>query len=344
MKEFVAQGGRLIWSGPPPLLTLEGEPARETWQDLFGVDYQPRAGDGVAAPGKLVTFEGPLAQVQPQIILTDFLVDRVYPVTPRPGTGIVARMKEQVVGTQHGSATFLGFRPRDDQSRSLGYDPRTWFGVLAALGAYPPTGKFSGVEDNTDFLSRTGPYLATRFPNGAVALAPHLREIDEGWQGGFARDQIEDRKYMEQNPPPSESVRLQEFHVSGHTVSFTGENALAFRADDQGNLIAFAGRKCHEITVDGHKTAFADAEMDEIGWAPVALERRIEGGALLQLQVSGEGTVRIPAAGLPTELRLFVEGPKPGSRGALIPSQREGDSLVFKATKELRGRWIYGGQ
>ena len=344
MKEFVSQGGRLIWSGPPPLLTLEDDSARETWQDLFGVNYHPLPGDGIAAPGKLVRFDGPLAEVQPQVVLTDFLVDRVYPVSPRPGTHVVARVKEQIVGTQQGNATFLGFRPRDDQSSSLGYDQRTWFDVLAALGAYPSTGKFGGTEDNTDFLSRTGTDLTTRFPNGAVALAPHLREIDEGWQGGFARDQIEDRKYMEQNPPPSESVRLQEFHVNGHTVSYTGDNAVAFRVDDQGNLIAFAGRKCHEITVDGHKTAFADAEMDEIGWAPVALERRIEGGALLQLQVSGEGTVRIPAAGLPTELRLFVEGPKPGSRGALIPSQREGDSLVFKATKELRGRWIYGGQ
>ena len=43
MQEFVAGGGRLIWSGPPPLETFEGQPARETWQDLFGVDYQPLA-------------------------------------------------------------------------------------------------------------------------------------------------------------------------------------------------------------------------------------------------------------------------------------------------------------
>ena len=47
MQEFTANGGRLIWSGPPPIVTLEGDSARETWQNLFNVDYQPRPGDGI---------------------------------------------------------------------------------------------------------------------------------------------------------------------------------------------------------------------------------------------------------------------------------------------------------
>ena len=342
MQEFAAKGGRLVWSGPPPIVTLEGESARETWENLFNVDYQPRPGDGLVAPGKLLSFEGRLGTVQPQVILSDFLVDRVYAVRPRSGTSVVARMKGQVVGTQHGSATFLGFRPRDDQSRSLGYDARTWFEILVALGAYAPTGRFGGINDNTDYLSRTGPYLACRFPNGTVALAPHLREIEEGWPGGFSRDREEDRKYLELNPLPSEDIRLQEFRVNGHIVTYAGERALAFRVDNQGNLTAFAGRKCHEVTVDEHKTVFADVDVDEIGWAPVARQRRVEGGALIQMQVSGTGTVRIPATGLPSNLALFVEGAKPGSRGTPIPCKLEGGALVFKATNELRGRWIYG--
>ena len=150
-----------------------------------------------------------------------------------------------------------------------------------------------------------------------------------------------DRRYLEHNPPPSESIRLDEFHVNGHAVSYAGEHALAFRTDGQGNLIAFAGRNCHEITIDGRRAVFADGDLDEIGWAPIAPERRVEGGALIQLQVSGTGTVRIPAAGLPTDVALFVEGPKPGSRGARVPCRRENDDLVFDATKELRGRWLY---
>jgi hypothetical protein len=112
--------------------------------------------------------------------------------------------------------------------------------------------------------------------------------------------------------------------------------------DGQGNLIAFAGRACREINVDGRSTVFADREMQEIGWAPVGKERQVPGGALLQIQVSGRGAVRIPAAALPPGITLYVEGAKPGSRGAQVPSRREKDSLLFEATEQLRGRWIYG--
>ena len=342
MREFAAGGGRLIWSGPPPLVTFEGQAALEAWQNLFGVDYQPRPAGGVALPGRLVNFEGSLATVSPQMILTDFLVDRVYPVSPREGTGVVARAQGRIVGTRRDNATFLGFRPRDDQSRSLGYDVRTWFGVLDALGAYPGTGKFAGFNDNTDRLSRTGAYLTCRFPNGAVTVAPHLRETEEGGAGGFARNAREDREYEKRNPPPSESIMLQAFRTNGHTVDFIGQHAVAFRLDGEGNLIAFAGRKCHEISIDERKTVFADADVDEIAWAPVAAARRVKGGGVIQIQVVGTGTVRIPAAGLPARMALYAEGPKPGSRGARVPCTREGNDLVFTMINELRGRWLYG--
>ena len=35
MREFAAGGGRLIWSGPPPLVTFEGQAALEAWQNLL---------------------------------------------------------------------------------------------------------------------------------------------------------------------------------------------------------------------------------------------------------------------------------------------------------------------
>jgi hypothetical protein len=342
MREFVAGGGRLVWSGPPPLVTYEGQSAREAWEDLFGVDYAPRAGDGWAVPGRRVEFAGALSAVAPQVVLTDFLVDRIYPVEPRPGTDVLARVQQRIVGAKRGNAVFLGFRPRDDQSRSLGYDVATWFEVLDALGAYAPTGKFASVNDNPDHLSRTGTVLACRFPNGAVAVAPHLRETEEGGAGGFARSDSEDREYEKRNPPPSEALQLEAFRADGHTLTFAGEHAVAFRVDDRGNLIAFAGRKCHEVNVDGRKTVFADADVDEIAWAPVAPARRVPGGAVIQIQVSGNGTVRIPAASLPGNLALFAEGPRPGSRGERVPCHREGDGLIFQATPELRGRWLYG--
>lgn len=341
MRKFADHGGRLIWSGPPPLVTFEGQPAQDSWQSIFGVDYQPQPEGGVALPGRVVNFEGALARAEPQMILTDFLVDRVYPVRPRPGTQVVARAQERVIGTERGNATFLGFRPRDDQSHSLGYDVRTWFDVLDALGAYPPTGKFGGFNDNTDDLSRTGQYLICRFPNGAVAIAPHLRETEEGGAGGFARNAEADREYEERHPPPSDSMILQNFRADGHVITFTGRHAVAFRGDGQGNLIAFAGRHCHEISVDGRKTIFAGADVGEIAWAPVASARRVPGGAVIQIQVAGTGEISIPAPNLPANFKLFAEGPKPGSRGARIPCHREGNAIVFRATDELRGRWLY---
>ncbi|MDQ1257591.1 MAG: hypothetical protein QG656_2197, partial [Candidatus Hydrogenedentes bacterium] len=198
MGELAAQGGRVVWSGPPPVLLEDGTSALPAWQDLVGVDYVPSVADGLITPGKQVVFEGPLTAMPAMTILTDFLVDRVYPVTPREGVTVAARMKKHVVGAHRtldggGSVTYLGFRPRDDQSASLGYETRCWFDVLTTIGAYAPTGAFPGVNDNTEYLSRTTDYLCCRFPNGTVAIAPHLQRLEECWPGGFARNAEEDK-------------------------------------------------------------------------------------------------------------------------------------------------------
>ncbi len=144
---------------------------------------------------------------------------------------------------QGGSATFLGFRPRDNQSCSLGYDTRTWFDVLLALGAYPPTGKFSGVNDNTEYLSRTGEYLACRFPNGAITIARHLRLLEEDWQGGFARDAAADAAYLARHPLPPDKLELRDFKVGGHTVTYEGSGAVAFRAGPAGQSRCLCGQR-----------------------------------------------------------------------------------------------------
>jgi hypothetical protein len=345
MREFAEAGGRLVWSGPPPVLTAEGEAALAAWQELFGVAHQPTKGDGFLAPGQEVRFGGVLAGVAPQIILTDFLVDRIHPVGPLEGTETVATAKGRIVGTHRrlgrGTATFLGYRPRDDQSRSLGYDARNWFEVLSALGAYPPTGRFPGVNDNPEHLSRTTGYLCCRFPNGAVAVAPHFRETEEDWPGGFARREEEDAAYLKRCPPSSEKISLRGFKVNGHVVDYEGVHALAFRAGEAGGLRAFAGQKCREITVDGRKTVFAEREVEEIAWAPVAADRRVPGGALLQVMVRGADEVRIPAEGLPAAVEAVAEGHAPGSRGALVPCSRAGDALVLSVPAAAAGRWIY---
>ena len=351
MRRLAENGGRVVWSGPPPVLTAGGADALTEWNELFGVDYSPGQNEGIVAAGKRVEYEGTLSPVAPQTILTGFLVDHIYPVTARQGTAPVARVMGALVGTYRelpggGSATFLGYRPRDDQSASLGYETRNWFEVLNALGAYPATGTFAGLNDNTELISRTTDYLACRFPNGAVALAPHFRRTREDWDGAFIRNEESDKAYLEKCPPPSESLSLADFEVNGHSITYNGERAMAFRVDTEGNLVAFAGSMCSEITIDGSRTVFADARVPSLAWAPIPDGRRVDGGAVLLVMVYGTGKLRIPLAGplagLPRELELVAEGPVPGSRGQTIPSKCEDGVIVFEVTQPFSGRWIYG--
>lgn len=346
MRQFAEAGGRVIWSGPPPVLTKEGDDALSPWEELFGVRYEPGPDEGQLSPGRQVTFEGPLSTVAPQIILTEYLPDRTYPVTPLEGTVPVARVKGRIVGTHRalaggGTATFLGYRPRDDQSQSLGYDVRNWFEVLCALGAYPPSGRFEGINDNTEVLSRTGPQLVCRFPNGAIAIANHLRSVEEDWPGGFSRNEEQDSKYLERVPPPTLDLRLRDFRVNGHTVTYIGVAPLAFRVDEQGRLLAFAGSWTDRVTIDGHETVFADQPLSLVSWAPIPPQRRVPGGAILQARIQGEGTVRIPAVGLPEGVLMFAEGATPGSRGEPVPCRLEGGALVFTTTRSTANRWLY---
>jgi len=346
MRELADSGGRVVWSGPPPTLTDAGRPALPAWQTLFGVDYTPGRNIGLQAVGEQVRFEGALRDVTPQRILTHFQVDRIYPVVPRDKTAAVARMGQRIVGTMRarpggGSATVLGYRPRDDQSQSLGSETQNWFAVLSALGAYSPTGKFPGVNDNCEHLSRTTDYLTCRFPNGAVAIARHFRTFAEGWPGGFARRAKVDQAYMAKRTLPDDTLRLDKLKVNGHEVTYQGRLAMAFRSNNAGELVAFAGADCKRITVDGRQTRFADHPLAQIAWAPVPPVRRVDGGAALQVRVFGQGTIRVPRGQLPARIELIAEGPTPGSRGHAVPAYWDDAALVFEITPRESGRNLW---
>jgi len=346
MGELVESGGRVIWSGPPPVLTSDGASALDKWQQIFGVNYTPGGMEGILAPGAKIDFAGILAKVQPQTVLTDMLVDRLYPITPRHGTDVVAKAKGMLIGThlsnsKGGSATFLGYRPRDDQSASLGYETRNWFEVLDALGSYPASGKLGKTNDNTEYVSRTTDYLACRFPNGAISIAPHLRTIVEDWPGGFGRNQKEDDEYLKRCPPPSGKTTLKAFKVNGYNVTYNGEIAVTFRVNDKKELIAFSGTSCSSITIDGRKFAFADKPMSRIAWAPVEQDRHVEHGAVMQMMLEGTATIKIPASTLTGTISMFTEGPTPGSKGTPIPCKLEKGFLTFQSTPQISNRWIY---
>ncbi len=346
LRQLVEQGGRVVWAGPPPVLTDEDGDALGPWQAIFGIHYQPAHNEGLSAPGRQVVFAGALHDVPPQIILTHELVDHIYPLSATGSTQPVARCQERLVGThrlypQGGSATFLGFRPRDNQSCSLGYDTRTWFDVLLALGAYTPTGRFSGVNDNTEYLSRTGEYLCCRFPNGAITIARHLRLLEEDWQGGFARDPAADAAYLARHPLPPDKLDLRDFKVGGHAVTYEGSGAVAFRLNRQGTLVAFAGSDCRQITVDGRAAVFAENPLSLVTFAPIAAAQRVPDGAIYQITIGGTGAVRIPLSGLPGKVKLFTADAIPGSKGVAVPFQRDGEAIVIRVTPAESGRQLW---
>jgi hypothetical protein len=336
LEEFAGNGGKLIWSGPPPRFDLAGQPVLGRWQKLFGVKALQFGLEGQDASGWSIQFAGALGKVPPQAILTEFLVDLTYPVEPKAGVEVVARVGQKVVGTHRltdgdGSATFLGFRPRDDQSASLGAEARTWFEILLALGAYPGSGAEPARNDNPSVVSRTTPYVACRFPNGTTSIAAHYRTHEESWPGGFHRDEKQDREILARNPLPAATLALRDFQVNGHRVTFEGELAMAFRLDGAGSLVAFAGHNCQKVAVNGREVAFASRPVTRAAWAPVLPQRQVPGGAIMEVWVHGEAAMSLPLPGGAKGGELYFEGGRPGSFGAKAVCDCSSGVLRFDA-------------
>ncbi len=102
-------------------------------------------------------------------------------------------------------------------------------------------------------------HVACGFPNGATALAAHYRSHEESWPGGFHRDAEQDQEVLARNPLPPAALKLRDLRVNGHRVTYDGDLAMAFRLDDLGSLIAFAGYNCRSIAIDGREFTFASA-------------------------------------------------------------------------------------
>lgn len=291
MERFVEAGGKVIWFSIPPLMDKSGTDCTVQWQKLFGARYNHDCYMGEIASGKQIEFTENFSYIPNQTILTDFLVDRIYPVTAIANAKVVACSEGRVLGTmvkhsKKGIACFFGFRPRDDQSSSLGYESRTFFEILNACGAYPPTGKFKK-NDNPSYLSRTGNYFVSSFPNSTTMVVAHYRTHPETWPGGFSRNQEEDAKILLANPLPVGQITLDRAEINGHEVSYKGWLSLGFRTDGK-RLIAFSGQKCNSITIDGTHYQFADAPVD-LTFSPVSSDL-----SHFQMFVSGEGLVSIP--------------------------------------------------
>lgn len=328
LAEFASKGGKVLWFSAPPLIDGEGKDCRDQWSDLFGVRYDFDVFMGEMASGKMVEFKMP--GVSNQVILTDFLVDRIYPVTAAEGVKAVAEVDNQIVGTHKktgkGDAWYFGFRPRDDQSASLGYETRTLFEILTSVGAYPSSGKFD-VNDNPVVVSRTTDYFASKFPNGTTAIVRHYRNHRESWDGGFSRDKARDAAALALNPMPSDDISLNGLKVNGHEVSYSGKRTMAFNTDASGRLIAFNGRESSSIKVDGVEYALADKPVS-LAFGPVSGNQ-----ARYSVYVDRPCHLSVP---MPLNAaKATVKQGKTTVKGALT----EG-TLAIEITPELAGKWL----
>ncbi|MFZ4260747.1 hypothetical protein ACFRAE_01800 [Sphingobacterium sp. HJSM2_6] len=330
MEQMAANGGNVIWSGPPPVLDSKGVNVTAKWQSLFGVNYVHDEYMGEIAAGKIVKFEKSFAKVPDQVILTDFLVDRVYPITTTAASEVIAQVDKLIVGTKvkkgKGTAYYFGFRMRDDQAASLGYETRTLFEVLNAANAYPSSGKF--VEnDNPTYVSRTTEFFATQFPNGTTAIVKHYRTHRENWDAGFSRNDEEDAKALAVNPMPSDVLDIKNLKVNGHVLSYKGTMNVAFRADSKGRLIAFNGVQCTQLTLNNVAYKLSDKPVN-IAYIPL-------NAALTdyELQVAGSGRISIPIPTGKKQASISL-GNDP------VASSIVQGNLVVQVDQALSGKWL----
>jgi hypothetical protein len=106
---------------------------------------------------------------------------------------------------------------------------------------------------------------------------------------------------------------------------------VAFRLDANQRLVAFSGYDCDAITVDGREHRFADQPFATIGWAPVPANRRVPGGAIMEVWVQGEGEVRIPLVEPVRSPALFFAHGRAGAIAEEVPSEAKDGVLRFTA-------------
>lgn len=332
MDKLVKNGGKALWFGPPPIINDHGESCISDWEKLFGVKYKALEPQGQIAVGKRVDFVNMMKQIPPQYILSDFIVDRIYPVEAIEGTSKLAYCDNNLlIGTGKGNALFFGFRPRDDQSASLGYETRTLFEILDKIGAYTPSEKFANINDNTEYVSRHSDYLCTRFPNGATVIVKHYKDHRENWGSGNSRNKKEDDEDLAVNPLPSDSLHLNSFKVNGHEINFSGALCMAFRKNEKNELIAFEGENCKGITIDGIDYSFSNKNLDKIAFAP-SLKNENE----INLFLKGNSSVNIP---LPSRINMknvkLVD-----TNGKNVKFKIISNGIQLEVTNKISGHWL----
>jgi len=329
IEDILRHGGTVVWCSMPPAIFLDSlADVGARFLRIFGLRSARKPHLGMKAKDAVVSFEGALGEVPSFRIPTDFPPDLVFPVVPdvsNPVAWVGLGGRRRVVGALRitragGRALYLGFRPRDDQSRSTPDAPRTLFRVLSSLGIYSPSGP--GVAEHA---SNTGDYLVAESPNGALSFARHYYRVVENWGGGFFRPK--DESYDE-SALPSRRIELKDFRVGRRTINYDGLHKMAFLEKD-GCLEAFCGFGTSGISIDGPSGrcsfTFADQPVD-LAFAPVPAERLAKGverAHFLQAR-TGRQAVWLPVP-YDARLRLVVDEKDDGcgseSRSLLSPAE-----------------------
>ena len=338
LEKYLAAGGKVLWTGIPACMDLNGADATERFCRLFGLE---KVTDGSAAEyhkGAALSFRGRLGHVRDMTILNDYLVDAVYPCSAGKDAESVASVDGRTVGVcksypDGGLAVFMGARLRDDQSCSLGEDVDTLFRVLCAIGAYRP-GSLEVRSRETGAKNAIGV-----FANGAVAAAPHYREIYEAWEGKFFRDKALDEAVLAGRELPDGRVVLNE-EINGHVIVFDGDEVVKYRLDDAGVPVALLAKDTDGITVDGVKYTYTDRPA-YFQFTPidpryltdptrtVYLACCFTEGATLTVPVSGKGTPQVWGC----RDRVF-------DPSIHVPCSYDGKVISYTATPELVGKQI----
>ncbi len=339
IEKFLAAGGKVLWSSVPALAGADGSNTASRFADIFGLEDVADGCFGQACKDETVTFDNLLGDVSEMTIPTDFLVDFVYPCTPGQDAVAVASIGDKTVAAAkrypHGGlAVYAGFRVRDDQSASLGKDVDTLFRVLCAMGAYRP-GSLEVRSRKTD-----AKYIFNSFPDGSIACAPHYRGVYEAWEGKFFRDEAFDQAVLaDRTDIPDGGICLDE-DIAGHRIAYTGSGFLGYRLDETGTPVAFAGRDCDGITVDGVKYTFADRSAG-FQFAPVPAKYLATGvsRAIMAGSTTAGVTITVPAAG---DRAPQVAACRDRMFDATIPVRHswDGRAVTFTVTQELAGKQV----
>ena len=87
--------------------------------------------------------------------------------------------------------------------------------------------------------------------------------------------------------------------------------------------------------------AFASVPLALAAWAPVLPERRVPGGAVMEIWVQGEADMSLPLPRGVTGGRLFAQGARLGSFGEHIACECAGGMLRFKALNAWGQRRLF---